>query len=338
MNRRRLAAAATLLGAVLAAPGTAHADAAGPTDYVTEITSVTPATPSIHLSIEGGDSFVRIVADPGVEVLVLGYDAEPYVMIDADGDVYENVRSFAAYYNDTRYGTSDIPPTVDNAAEPEWERVGSGGAWAWHDHRAHWMAADAPVGMEPGDTFPAQTIPLLVDGQRVEVVVVSTLAAGPSWIPTALGLLVGLASTLAVVRRRSTFVVLAIGWSASALAVGAAQFLSLPSETDPRPIWWLAPAVATVCAAIAVAWRSSSIVRDGLVAVVALQLLLWVGVRRLTFTRAILPTDLPFWLDRAVTAAVAAGAVVLLAGALGGIAGLTRQAPRASSIAASSAA
>jgi hypothetical protein len=257
-------------------------------------------------------------------------------MIDNDGEVYENARSSATYYNDTRYGTSDIPPTVDNSAEPEWEHVGSGGAWAWHDHRAHWMAAVAPVGMEPGDTFPPQTIPLMVDGQLVEVEVVSTLAGGPSWIPTALGLLAGAASTIAVVRRRAATVALAVTWSAVALAVGAAQFLSLPAETDPRPIWWLAPAAATVSAALAVWWRRSPFVCNGLVAVAALQLMLWVTVRRLTFTRAVLPTNLPFWLDRAATAAVVTGAVVLLGAALAGVAAVARQAPRASSIAASS--
>lgn len=337
MTRRRIAAVVGLLVAVLAAPGTAHADAAGPTDYRTEITSITPAAPSIHLSIEGGDSFVRIVADPGVEVVVLGYEDEPYVMIDTTGDVFENVRSFAAYYNDARYGTSEIPPTVDNGAAPEWELVGSGGAWAWHDHRAHWMASEAPVGMQPGDTFPAQTIPLLVDGQRVEVEVVSTLVAGPSWVPTALGLATGLALTLAATLGRRVLVTpVAAAWSVAALAVGAAQYLSLPAETGPRPIWWLAPAVALVCAACAIWWRRSAIVRDGLVVVAAAQLLVWVAVRHLTFSRAVLPTDLPFWVDRAGTAGVAAGASALLATAVARVAGLTRQAPTTSSMAASS--
>jgi hypothetical protein len=341
MNGRRLAAVGALVGAVLAAPGTAHADAAGPTDYRTEITAVTPATRSIRLSIEGGDSFVRVVAEHGVEVVVLGYDGEPYVMIDADGDVYENVRSFAAYYNDTRYGTSEIPATVDNAADPEWAQVGSGGAWAWHDHRAHWMATDAPVGMGPGDTFPAQTIPLLVDGQRVEVEVVSTLVGGPSWIPSALGVVTGAALTIAARSRASASMIVlpALAWSAVALTVGLTQYMSLPAETEPRPIWWLAPAIATIgaaLAALAARWRGSVLLRDGLVAVVAVQLLVWVGVRRLTFTRSVLPTDLPFWLDRAATAAAGTAALVLLGAVGANVAEQLRQAPSASSMAASS--
>jgi hypothetical protein len=62
----------------------------------------------------------------------------------------------------------------------------------------------------------------------------------------------------------------------TALAVGGVQFLSLPSETHPRPIWWLPPAIAVVATGL-------------------------------------LPTDAPFWLDRLVSgAALAVGVSVLL--------------------------
>ena len=134
--RRRLAVTAALAAGIASVPGTAFADAAGPTDFRTEITSISPETPTVELSIEGGDSFVRMSVESGVEATVLGYDDEPYVMIDADGVVWENQRSYATYYNSSRYGTGAIPDEVDNSAEPAWERVGDGGAWAWHDHRA----------------------------------------------------------------------------------------------------------------------------------------------------------------------------------------------------------
>lgn len=337
MTRRRAAIALVVFG-VVAAPATAHADPAGPTDYRTEITAVTPATDAITLSIEGGDSFVRVVVDRGVEVVVLGYDDEPYVMIDADGVVFENTRSFATYYNETRYGTSDIPSTVDNDAEPVWERVGSGGAWAWHDHRAHWMAEEVPVGMRPGDRFPAETIPLLVDGRRVEVEVVSTLVAPPSWVPTVLGMLAGIVLTLAIARHRPTSLAGAAAlWSVLALAVGGTQFLSLPAETGPRPIWWIGPAAGAACAALAVRWRRGGLVADGLLVIAASQVLLWGAIRRLTFVRPVLPTSMPHWLDRAASAAAVAGSAVVLGAAVAALAATLRQAPRASSIAAPSA-
>jgi hypothetical protein len=335
---RGVAAAVTVLGAI-ANPGTAHADPAEPTDFRTEVVAVTPSTDAIAVTIEGGDSFVRVAADRGVEVVVLGYDGEPYVLIDSAGDVFENARSYATYYNATRDGASAAPPSVDNAAEPDWAQVGSGGAWAWHDHRAHWMGGSPPIGMRPGDSLPVATIPLLVDGKPVEVAVVSSLVGGPSWWPSALAGLGVVAVTAVAVRRRwPTSVALgALACSAIALAIGAAQFLALPAETGPRPIWWLAPATALGCAAAALALRRHRFMALGLVATSAAQLVVWTLIRRLTFVRPVLPTDLPAWLDRSASAAVAAGAIVVLAATATRIAGVWRQAPSASSIAATSA-
>ena len=191
-------AAALVALALVAMPGRAHADAAGPTDFRTAVVSITPTTDTVAVSIAGGDSFVHIEVQPGTEVVVLGYDDEPYVKIDATGTVFENLRSYATYYNVSRFGTDDIPDAVDSSAEPEWSEVGGGGSWAWHDHRAHWMGTEVPVGMQPGDSLPAQVIPLLVDGERVEVEVVSTLIGGPSWVPTLFGGLFGAAVTQCV--------------------------------------------------------------------------------------------------------------------------------------------
>lgn len=328
--------AAAVAGGLLAVlvPGRALADAAGPTEFRSEIVAVTPATPSIELSIEGGDSFVRIAVAPGTEVVVLGYDEEPATWIDAQGEVYENVRSFATYYNDDRYGGTDIPDIVDNDAPPEWERVGGGGEWAWHDHRAHWMGAEPPLNMRPGESLAPQVIPLLVDGREVSVAVVSTLVADPSpWHAVAGGVLgVGIAA-VAITRRATPLAALVL--AAAALAIGATQFLSLPSETGPRPIWWLAPAIAVVSATASWWWRRTAWLRDGLVALATAQLLVWVFVRWSTLTKPVLPTDAPFWLDRGVTAAAAAGGVALLAAALVSMV-LAGQPPKAASIAASS--
>jgi hypothetical protein len=336
--RRRLAVAAAVAAGIAAVPGTVHADAAGPTDFRTEIVSVTPDTPAVALSIEGGDAFVRLGVEPGTDVTVLGYDDEPYVMIDADGVVWENQRSYATYYNSSRYGTGAIPAEVDNTAAPEWERVGDGGGWAWHDHRAHWMGAEPPLGMEPGDALPEQVIPLIVDGARVEVTVISTLVGGPSWGPTmAGGVLAVLITIAALVFGQQALAVLA--WSLGALLVGAIQFLSLPAETGPRPIWWLPPLVAVVCAgaAVAVASRRSPVVHHGLVVLAGAQLLLWAFVRRTTFTRPVLPTEAPFWLDRAASAAAVAGSVLAIGAGVASLARLMRQPARAASIASSSA-
>lgn len=326
--------ALTVIAAVLGVPGQAHADAAGPTEFVTEIVSVQPAVPAIELTIEGGDSFVRIAVERGTEVVVLGYDDEPATLIDADGRVFQNLRSFATYYNDDRYGSDDIPDIVDNEAPPEWEEVGSGGTWAWHDHRAHWMGTEPPLGMEPGDRLPEQTIPLIVDGGTVSVTVVSTLVADPSPWPSLLGAVLGTA--IAVLLAARGHVTAAIGlFAALALAVGLVQFVSLPAETDPRPMWWLPPAIALAAAGLAWWWRRAPLYRDGLVALAAAQVVLWVFVRRQTFVKPVLPTDAPFWLDRLASAAAAAGALVILAFVVRSLVDAARQPASASSIATS---
>lgn len=333
---RRVAVVLTATIVAIAAPSTALADAAGPTEFRTAIVSILPAAATVELTIEGGDAFVRIVVEPGTDVTVLGYDGEPYIRVDADGDVYENRRSAATYLNDQRYGTDDVPATVDPAATPEWARVGGGGEWAWHDHRAHWMASEPPVNMSPGDSFPPATIELVVDGEPVVVTVVTTLVADPSPWPTIAGVGLGAAlAALAAWRGRSA--VEAVAVSATALAIGLAQFLSLPSVTGPRPIWFLPPAVAVVSAALAWWWRRTPVLAHGLVALAALQLLLWAWVRRMTFVRPVLPTDTPFWLDRCISGAAAAAALVLLGVSGAGLAAALRQPPTASSIATSSA-
>ncbi len=61
-----------------------------------------------------------------------------------------------------------------------------------------------------------------------------------------------------------------------------------------------------------------SLVSHALVVLAGLQLVLWVFVRRDGLTKALLPTDAPFWLDRGVTAAAAVvGAAGIIAGVLG---------------------
>jgi len=305
---RTVAATAAVSGALLAAPQVAHADAAGPTDYRSEVTAITPDTEAIDVSIEGGDAFVLIVVAPGHEVIVLGYDSEPYLRIAADGTVAENRRSEATYYNAERFG-SDVPDFADNDAEPEWREIGHGGRWAWHDHRAHWMGSEPPLGLDPGESLPAQSVRLLVDGQPVEVSVQTTLQASPSPAPAILGVLIGLG--LAVFGAVAGTASRVLGTSLIAVAAtftGIVQFRSLPSETGPLVTWWLLPAIALTCMIVTIlTYGRSVLLENALTALAGMQLTIWAFGRRSTLTRAVLPTDLPFWLDRVVTGAALAG-------------------------------
>ena len=312
-SRRRGIALGVLLAGI-SMPGVAHADAAGPTDYRTEIVSVTPATDVVTFTIEGGDAFVRAEVEPGHELLVLGYDDEPYLRIDTDGAVFENVRSYATYYNEERYGGTDIPDIVDNTAAPEWERIGDGGAWSWHDHRAHFMGTDAPIGMEPGDAFPAQIVPVEVDGNRVEIEVLTTLLDEPSWLPIVIGALIAIQVVLlASLAGPATMVLAGLALGVLGTVVGVAQFRSVPPETEPLLTWWLMPALALAAAvATIVMYGRSALVQRALMALGGLLLALWAFVRRDGLTSALVPTDLPMWLDRLTTSACLVGGVLLV--------------------------
>src|SRR5262249_15451425 len=151
--------------------GTAFADAAKPTDWRSEIVSVLPATDAVTVSIEGGDSFVRIEVAPGHDVVVEGYANEPYLWIDKDGVVHENLHSPATYYNRNRSADVTLPPEANADAEPDWKVVGHGGAYAWHDHRAHWMGGAPPASMHAGDSLPTTVVPITVDGVPTQITV-----------------------------------------------------------------------------------------------------------------------------------------------------------------------
>ena len=101
--------------------------------------SITPPTATVEVEVIGGDSFVQLTATPGTEVLVEGYQQEPYLRFRTDGVVEENQRAPTTYLNASRFGGGDVPAGADPALPPDWKQVATGGTFAWHDHRAHWM-------------------------------------------------------------------------------------------------------------------------------------------------------------------------------------------------------
>ena len=54
-------------------------------------------------------------------------------------------------------------------------------------------------------------------------------------------------------RGRTWRMLLVVAPAALAFVGGVWQFVSLPGETGPRVAWWLLPAIALVCAVVAVA-------------------------------------------------------------------------------------
>ena len=286
------------------APAPALADPPGPTDYLSEIVSIEPPVNGITVRMIGGDSFVELQVEPGIRVDVLGYEAEPYLRFLSSGVVEINDRAPTTYLNEDRFAETEIPNFAFVGAEPSWRAVASGGSYAWHDHRSHWMNEGRPLGSSPGDQILEAVIPMVVDGVDVEVTVISTWQPAPAPTPAILGGLVGMALVVATSRVRQPFLPLVIiGFTAMlATAVGLIAWMSVPAETEPP--WWLWAVPATSAGLVG---YSGWTMRRGaaswvLPAVAAVELALWAGLRWPWLVRAFLPTSLAFPLDRAVTA------------------------------------
>ncbi|MFV0308935.1 MAG: hypothetical protein ACK5OX_14460 [Desertimonas sp.] len=318
-GRRVWAGFAIALLALMAGAGVANADAAGPTDYRSTVVAVMPETPGVEVGIEGFDAFLAIAVEPGTTVDVLGYQSEPFIRVLPDGTVEENERSPSVYVSRSRDGNTDVPEFADPTLPPSWKVVASGGNYAWHDHRVHWMSPDAPPA-NPGDVIQTGSVPMVVDGVSVTVVVETTLVAPPETWPVAVGAIAGLVLIVGALLTRRLVAWALLAGALAALAIGWWQFSSLPAVTDPSLVWWLLPAVAAVSALLAIV-AGRRMVAYGLVVLGAIELAVWVFLRRDGIWKALIPTDAPQAADRAV---MGFAAVAALAAAVGGVIGLYR--------------
>ena len=129
------------------------------TDGRSTVRSIEPAG-VIGAEVIGGDAALRITAGRGHEVVVLGYQDEPYLRIAPDGTAAVNARSPAGQLNRTRDGDAEAGPS-SAVGEPDWVPTAGTGEVIWHDHRIHSMAA-----VDDGHEW---TIAVLVDGQPTVV-------------------------------------------------------------------------------------------------------------------------------------------------------------------------
>jgi hypothetical protein len=177
-----------LAGVTMAGPAAAHVggEAAG-SDFDGRVLAVTPAVPGLSVRVLQFGDEVELVNDSSTEVVVPGYQGEPYLRIGADG-VWRNAHSPATYINLDRYARVTLPETADERAAPEWVQVSTEAHYVWHDHRTHWMSEGLlppRVAAEPdrGHTVSEWTIPLTHGGTPVEVTGVLTWSPPPSpWL------------------------------------------------------------------------------------------------------------------------------------------------------------
>jgi hypothetical protein len=195
----------------LASPASAHAgQAVQATNYRTEITDVVPDVPGVSVRLI--DNGTRIELDAGDhDVVVLGYEGEPYLRIGDDG-VSRNRRSPSTYLNESISGGA-VPADADSAAEPDWEHIGDGTIARWHDHALH-----VPPGMTQGLRKSSDwSRPIVVDGETVQIEGRIVVLPGASRLPW-LALALVLAVVVVVASRARWELLVVVGLC---LAVGA---------------------------------------------------------------------------------------------------------------------
>ena len=199
--------AAVLLIAALVLPATAVAHKADP-NY---LTTVTDTPEGVTVTVLNRSDALRLQNASGRDVLIEGYEKEPYARVLADGTVLVNTNSPAHYLNEDRFGTTKPPAGVTAESEPKWKQLAKNGRFEWHDHRMHWMGKDRPPQVENPDERTKiydWAVPVEVDGAR------ASIAGSLFWTPQGgsgapigaiialAAIVIGLSVMVIVVRRR----------------------------------------------------------------------------------------------------------------------------------------
>jgi hypothetical protein len=319
-------AALAALATVVAHAGPAAADPPRPSDFRSTVTGVAPEAEGVSAEVVGGDAFLELTVD-GREVIVTGYGGEPYLRFRPDGTVERNVRSTATYINESRNADVTPPATADNDAEPQWDKVAGGGTYAWHDHRIHWMGDDPPPHVEPGEVVQDWTVDITVDDTPTTISGELVLEPRVNPVPWLLLGLAALALVVVLGRRHPTAVsrVAALAAAAGASVVGGAQYRAAPPGSGVNPLILVVPLVALGAAAAAIALRKRTI-SGALTLAACAGVIGWAFLRLTVLWKPVLPTDLPFALDRGITA-VALGLALAAAGLVAWSGGLVAPPP-----------
>lgn len=180
---------------VLTSPAAAHGRGSDATNFDSRLLN-TPDLDAVSWGVQGSDEYLSVTNTSGSELVVLGYEGEPYLRVGPEG-VWRNRNSPATYLNEDRYAQTTVPSHADPEAEPDWERISDGSDHYWHDHRIHWMAPVVPpqVRDNPTDAQVVQdwTVPFVVEGEQYEVAgELWWVPAPPAWPWVVLGVLLSL--------------------------------------------------------------------------------------------------------------------------------------------------
>ena len=170
---RSLACLVGLAAVAAVVPLAASADSGSP-NYRSKLVAVTPKTKGLVVRVVDGDDALELRNATDANVMVPGYEGEPYLRFLKSGRVKVNVNSPAKYLNEERYGGVAIPKTAGAKATPKWQLVAQGGEYEWHEHRIHWMSTIEPprVKASGGKTFMKVfdwNVPLKVGADKVKI-------------------------------------------------------------------------------------------------------------------------------------------------------------------------
>jgi hypothetical protein len=156
--------AATLAALVACPVAAANGDGAA-RGYRATITAVRPAVEGLTVEVLGSDDRLVLRNESGREVVIQGYDGEPYLRFTAGGDVLRNANSPATHLNEERYGGVDVPASASKNAAPKWEQIATGRSYEWHDHRIHWMSTIDPPMVRSDPDRPHRVFGWTVQGE-----------------------------------------------------------------------------------------------------------------------------------------------------------------------------
>lgn len=302
---------------ISAAPAAAHGvGGLEPTNYESRVVRIVPDVPGIEVRTVDLGERLELTNDTDADVVVLGYDGEPYLRVGPRG-TFVNDRSPARFINRTLRGTSPVPASADPDAAPQWRRIDAGTTVRWHDHRAHWMGEEDPPAVrdDPSSPHVVQSfrIELRAGGDTVRVVGDVRWIPPPSPWPWLAGAAVLAIGVVVLACRRHVAAALALGlgcligaqvlhvvglWGGSTASVGSRLGAGAYS---------LGGIVLSVVALVLLARRGPrSAVPLALLA--GLFLALAGGLADVTtLSRSVVPSTLPAWLDR-LSVAVTIGA------------------------------
>jgi hypothetical protein len=169
---RALGIAARAFAVVLVLPIAVAVAHKGNPDFRSELRGLTPSIPGVQVQVLNYDDRLLLINRSGADVVVQGYDGEPYVRLLADGTVQENRLSPSLYLNEDRFAQVKVPPRADPKAAPRWQTDNKAGRFEWHDHRIHYMAKGVPPKVEDNDDKTKifdWRVPISVGGKRAAV-------------------------------------------------------------------------------------------------------------------------------------------------------------------------